>query len=415
MPLATRLFAVLALTLASLPAQAERTVIMVMFDGFAPAMVDAANTPNLDRIQAEGTWSHDLVPAFPTISATNHVTYTTGCWPGDHGWVSNYFEDPMKGRFHGSKDADWRTGCEFAWETVEREGMAAAALGFVGHFSSENGATATHAPKEESWEEAPGDIGRAGQVIDLLNSDADDRPRFIAAYFQGPDWTAHWEGTTGEKTIAAAEATDAVIGELLATIDALPEGREAALFIAADHSMVDVAPYYNIGRVMNRQDIDGTYASDGAHAFIYLDDKEDLDHAYEAFSSYDMVTAYKAADYPDYAHLGGSGREGDLMIVLDQPYWIADASEFPWWARWGGMTRLWPDILNIDGIKATHGFPPADDNMHTIFYAWGDGVRADGQVGDIDMIDAVPTALYLLNMKAHPSASGAIRWEVVEQ
>ena len=114
------------IVLAGTAQAADRTVIFVLFDGFAPPTIDAAETPALDRIKQEGAWSHDLVPAFPTISATNHVTYTTGCWPGDHGMVSNYFYDNEKGHFTGSKDADWRTGCERIWETVERAGKPAA-------------------------------------------------------------------------------------------------------------------------------------------------------------------------------------------------------------------------------------------------------------------------------------------------
>ncbi len=47
---------------------AERTVVVTLFDGFSPAMADATQTPNLDRIKREGVWSRHLVPAFPTLS-----------------------------------------------------------------------------------------------------------------------------------------------------------------------------------------------------------------------------------------------------------------------------------------------------------------------------------------------------------
>lgn len=53
------LFAILAgLALFAAPVHAAgngRTVVVVMFDGFAPAMVEAANTPNLDRIDVHPT------------------------------------------------------------------------------------------------------------------------------------------------------------------------------------------------------------------------------------------------------------------------------------------------------------------------------------------------------------------------
>lgn len=396
-------------------ATTDRTIIFVLFDGLAPPMINATDTPNLDRIRAEGAYTHDMKPVFPTISATNHTSYVTGCWPGDHGIVSNFFHDPVKGYFGGGKDADWRLGCESIWETAERGGLTGAALGFVGHYSEEHGPTATHAPIEKSWEEAPDDPGRTDQVIELLNSEAADRPDVIAAYYHGPDWIAHWQGTTGEATLEAVRATDKEIGRIMAAIDALPEGREAALFITADHSMVDVAPYFNIGRVMNKHDIEGKFSSDGAHAFLYLDDKSDAARVTKELNTYDMVTAYVRDDYPGYAHLGTSGREGDVLLVLDQPHWIADPTEFPAWARYLGLTWFWPVVLELDaGIKATHGYPPEDDNMGTTFYAWGAGVKAGHELGEMNMIDAAPTALHLLGLEAHESASGVVREEMLE-
>ena len=63
-------------------------MVVVLFDGFAPAELDAAHpTPNFDRLKREGAWSRHLVPAFPTISLINHTTFETGCWPEHHGII----------------------------------------------------------------------------------------------------------------------------------------------------------------------------------------------------------------------------------------------------------------------------------------------------------------------------------------
>src|SRR5277367_2595597 len=85
---------------APLSAAPERTVVVVLFDGFSPAELDAGKpTPNFDRLRREGAWSRHLVPAFPTVSLINHTTFETGCWPEHHGIMSNIFVDPKKGRF----------------------------------------------------------------------------------------------------------------------------------------------------------------------------------------------------------------------------------------------------------------------------------------------------------------------------
>src|ERR1700687_2254651 len=90
---------------------AERTVVVVMFDGFAPAMADATKTPNFDVIKREGAWSRHLVPVFPSVSLPNHTSFITGCWPEHHGVVGNIFFDPQKGRYGEDGGADWQTGC----------------------------------------------------------------------------------------------------------------------------------------------------------------------------------------------------------------------------------------------------------------------------------------------------------------
>ncbi len=391
----------------------ERTVVFVLFDGLAPAMIDAANTPNLDRIRDEGSWTHEMKPVFPTISGVNHASYTTGCTPGKHGIVSNVFHDPVKGRFNGERDADWRTGCETIWESVERQGGIAATLGFLGNYSSSRGPTARYAPREHSWQDSPDDSIRTDQVIDLLNMEEDDRPNLIAAYYQGPDWVAHWQGTTGDETLAAVNTTDHEIGRLMAAIAALPEDREVILFIAADHSMIDVSAYLNIGRVMFKHDIEGRYAADGAHAFIYLDDAADTQTTLKAFRGYDILSAYDSGNFPDYFDAGDSGRAGDILIVLDQPYWIADAEEFPVWARWLGLTVFWPEILELSelsaGIKATHGYPPETPNMGTIFYSWGAAIKPSHNIDKFTIIDAAPTALDWMGMDAGQDSSGVVR------
>ncbi|HEX7725658.1 MAG TPA: alkaline phosphatase family protein, partial [Rhizomicrobium sp.] len=71
----------LFLSIFALPAwAADRTVVVVLFDGFSPAMMDAAKiTPHFDEIKREGVWSRHLVPVFPTLSLANHTSFATGC------------------------------------------------------------------------------------------------------------------------------------------------------------------------------------------------------------------------------------------------------------------------------------------------------------------------------------------------
>lgn len=390
---------------------AERTVVVVLFDGFSPAMVDAAKTPNFDRIREEGVWSDHLVPAFPTISLTNHTTFATGCWPARHGIVSNIFFDPELGRYDHARDADWLTGCETMWQAAERQGKRAAVLGFTARHSGTRGDLASHVDKEVQWEKWGSDMRRAKQVIKLLKQPVTKRPSLIVIYLKGPDSKAHFNGTTAPETIAVVEESDAVVGMLMDGISSLSSARNIALVIGTDHGMRDVGPLINIGRIVNEHEIKARVAASGASAYLYLDKDEDEARVIKSLSEYsDAFTVYKKGEYPAFAHVGEGPRAGDLLIVAKPPYWLEGPEVFPDYAHWLGITTFWPSTFTppFGGVKATHGYAPSVSGMHGIFYAWGSGVARGKEIKRLRMIDVHPTVMALLGLEAGRPVDGKV-------
>src|SRR5205814_1812240 len=108
-----------------------------------------------------------------------------------------------------------------------------------------------------------------------LKDNGPNHPRLIALYFSSPDSEAHTYGVTGAGTQAAVRRVDAVAGRLMAALRALPAGREGTLVIGTDHGMIDVGPIINLGRIFAENDIHADQATDGAHAYIYVDKKHD--------------------------------------------------------------------------------------------------------------------------------------------
>lgn len=392
-------------------AAAERTVIVVLFDGFSPAMVKATQTPNLDRMAREGTSSAHLIPAFPTISLTNHTTFETGCWPIHHGIVSNSFIDPKKGHFHEAADADWHTGCEAIWEAAERQGVRAAALNFVGRWSGERGKLATYINPQVPWKDSPSDDDILKQALKLLADNGPDHPRLIAIYFRGPDNAAHYNGTTSEKALEATRYSDSLVGKLMAGIKALPPGREGTLIVGTDHGMMDVGPLINIGRIMNEYNIKARQASSGASAYLYLDKDESIERVEKVLSKFKFAfDVYRKGHFPAYAHLGTGPRVGDLLLVAKPPYWLEGPEAFPGWAHYLGITTIWPETFTpfIGGVKATHGYDPKIPEMHGIFYAWGSGIAAGKTLPKLNEVDVHPTVMALLGLQPGLQVDGHI-------
>ena len=393
---------------------AERTVVLVMFDGFAPAMADATKTPNLDIIKKEGAWSRHLVPVYPTMSLPNHTSFVTGCWPANHGVVQNKFFDPDRGApYDENGDAGWMTGCEPAWAAAERQGVRAAALNFANRWDvKKKAALASVINPFVPWEQAQTDDEVLAKGLELLKSTDAKRPRLIALYFRGPDHEAHIHGVTAPQTLAEVRKADAIVGKLMAGIKALPADKEAALIIGTDHGMITVDPVVNLGRIINRHWIYARDAGDGGNAYLYLDKGEDIARVEKALSGYSHAfTVYRRGKFPAFARLGESARVGDLMLVAKPPYYIAPASSLPWYAHLMGMTWFWSDIFvpgDLGGLKASHGYDPAIPEMHGVFYAWGAGVAAGKEIQQLDIIDVHPTVMHLLGLEPGKPVDGKV-------
>ena len=145
------LLALLALLADASSRASERTVVVMLFDGFSPEYISQFSTPALDRMREAGAWSHTMDQAFPTISLIGGVTISTGCWPDRHGIVSNLFIDPKRGFYDHSSDTDWLIDCEHLHQAAERQGLRSAALGWYGRNSESNGPQASVVPAEDSW------------------------------------------------------------------------------------------------------------------------------------------------------------------------------------------------------------------------------------------------------------------------
>ena len=403
MHLRAAVFVVLALCgIAQVACAAERTVVVVMFDGFAPAMADATTTPNLDRIKREGAWSRHLIPEFPSLSMVNHTTFETGCHPSRHGIMSNIFYDPKKGRYDENPDADWRTGCETMWEAAERQGIKSAVFNFINRWSGTRGERATYTNAPVPWAQRESDETILNKALMLLRDNGPNHPRLIALYFPIPDEIAHYNGATGPKTLEAVRRCDAIVGRLMAAIAALPPDREGTLVVGTDHGMMDIGPLVNLGRIMNTNDIHAKQATDGATAFLYLDKGENADRVQQALAQYKYAfDVYRRGHYPAFSHLGDGPRTGDLLLVAHPPYWIEGQEQFPVYASLLGVSHIWPSTFTppFGGLKATHGYDPHVVQMHGIFYAWGAGVARAKEIPHLDMVDVHPTVMALLGLK----------------
>jgi predicted AlkP superfamily pyrophosphatase or phosphodiesterase len=383
---------------------ALRTVVVLLFDGLAPALVDTADTPTLDRMRHEGSWTHDMVPPFPSISLISGFTISTGCWPEKHGVVTNRFFDGRRGFYDHSKDADWATGCEHLHEAAERQGVPVATLGWYGEVSSRRGKLARRVAQAVAWSDYPSDRERARQVVELLALPAGERPQLVLAYFKGPDGAAHFLGMDSPEVRAAIKETDDAVATVLAKVERLGD---TALIVTTDHGMVPVTHLINIEYILRKHGIASRVAATGTTAFLYLDDPSTRPAVIEALSSYTEFELIVPEEQPEWSHLGKGPRTGDLIVSAKRPYAIEDRGQLPWYLRWLAWTG--PELLDTSrSLKASHGYPPGTPGVNGVLYAWGAGIRRDNHVGRIDAIDIHPTVTRLLGIEPGQPVDGQV-------
>lgn len=403
-----------AMAAAGHPASMDRTVVVVLFDGFSPFMMEGVATPHFDRLAREGVSSRHLVPVFPALSMVNHTSFQTGCQPGKHGIVANEFRDPAMGWYNPKidrADAVWRTGCEAMWQSAERQGVKAAAFNIVGRWSSRGGAQASTINAEVPWSAHEDDEVILTKAVAALNRTDADLPRLIALYFDYPDSVAHGDGVHGDKTKLTVARADAVVGRLMDAITALPGERKAVLVVGADHGMTKVDKVINIDRLKNLHHFDAETAFGSGTAMLYLKSGENALRVTRALEKYrDVFTVYRKGYFPAFVHIGTGPRVGDLLLVTHPPY------------AFEGHELMKPDIAaraeNTSGpaiyepevkwFHSMHGFLPELPQMHAFFYAWGDGVAAGKILPRVDMVDVAPTVLNLLGLKSGLDADGKV-------
>ncbi|HEY0889615.1 MAG TPA: alkaline phosphatase family protein [Nocardioides sp.] len=214
------------------PAPTGKRVLAVSVDGLnvrAITRLGRAGAPNLHRLLAEGATTLNARTAYErTETLPNHTTMVTGRRidrrHGGHGVTWNV-ERP---RMTVQKAAGHRVGSVFT--AVRKAGLSTALFTTKSKFRH----------FQRSWPRAIGRFeldannGRLvrSAIVDLTTANR----AFTFLHTSLPDAAGHQHGGMSEQYLAAVRRTDALLGRVLAAIDAHPLlKRELVLVLTADH------------------------------------------------------------------------------------------------------------------------------------------------------------------------------------
>lgn len=381
---------VFLLLLAGCSRPAPQTVILVGVDGFRWDYLEKFQPPTLTRLAREGVRAESMTPSFPTMTFPNFYTIATGLRPERHGVIANTMFDPgWKERFAlGSssvKNGKWWGG-EPIWVTAQKQGLRAACMFWPGSEAEIQGM------RPSEWREFDGNISpqeRTQTVLDWLKRPADQRPRLITMYFQGPDSAAHKFGIDAPETVRAMKAVDGAMARLIEGIRELGLEKQVNLVIVGDHGMTELSPDRTVV-LANLLDLEKVQIDFSGPVAGLRPLGITAGELYEKLAARpEHFKVYRREEVPERLHFRDNPRIPDVIMIADEGWAIVR------------------DPLTESGrktfLRGGHGFDPALKSMGASFIAYGPAFKSGVTIPPFDNTAVYDLVCATLGIKPAPN------------
>jgi predicted AlkP superfamily pyrophosphatase or phosphodiesterase len=358
------------------------TVILISIDGFRYDYLEKYKPPNLVGLAATGVRADALLPCFPTYTFPNHYSIVTGLYPAHHGIVANEMYDPQSDATFvynqpSALESRWWGG-EPIWVTADKQGQKSASMFWPGS------ATEIEGMRPDYW--APFDARispqqRVDKILHWLDLPREQRPRFLALYFEQVDHEGHERGPDSAKVGKAIAQVDAAIGSLIDGVRQRGIADRVNIIVVSDHGMA----------AASRQRV------------VFIDDYVDLSHArvlttgplfsiWPAAGKADSLIAqlrrvphlrvYRREDAPARWHYSGNPRIAPILALADEGWTITDHAYFK----------------SHDFHYGQHGYDNNLRSMQGVFIAHGPALKPGTRLPAFSNVDVYELLAYLLHL-----------------
>jgi predicted AlkP superfamily pyrophosphatase or phosphodiesterase len=357
-------------------------VLLVSFDGFRADYLTKTETPHFDTFVEEGVLAEGMIPVFPSNTFPNHYSIATGLYPENTGLIDNSFYAPDLGQRYsmGNREAveDGRFYFgEPIWNTVEKQGLKAGTMFWVGSEADIQGMHPTH------WKKYDGsvpDSARIDTVVKWLSTDSD----FATLYFSFVDGIGHTYGSESAEIVAAIQRADSLVGYLMQELEAKGIG-DTEVIILSDHGMYEVSDE----RIIFLDDyINPDYVEwvMGSKAVFLAEKERPIEDVYNDLKEGKNFKAYLKPDIPDRYHLKNSDRVPELLLVSDLGYIITSR-----------------DYYRGNTTGASHGFDNQEEAMWAFFAAKGPSFKVNYKAGVFENVHVYELMNHLLGTEPAPN------------
>ena len=336
------------------------TVILISLDGFRWDYLSKTDTPNLDILVENGVISESLIPVFPSKTFPNHLSIVTGCYPENHGILSNnMYDQEWDAEYYIGENSDpvkdgrWYDA-EPIWVTAEKQGKLTGTYFWPGSEAEINGTRPSY------YGVYDGNISREDRVqkiLEWIDLPKQSRPVFMTLYFSDVDSWGHNIGPDAIGMNSIIKEIDESIGLLVSGLNKREILDNINIIITSDHGMSGLSR----DRVIFLDDyinINDVRMVDWSPVAMILPEDDSIVSTYSAlYDAHPQMSVFKKEDVPARLHFNNHRRIPPIICIAADGWSISDRDYF--------------DENPYSFTGGTHGYEPINKSMHGIFIASG--------------------------------------------
>ena len=238
-------------------------------------------------------------------------------------------------------------------------------------------------------------------MLDWLARPPETRPHLTTLYFSLVDSAGHRLGPDTAEMGDSVRSADALLGELLDGVQALPHAERVVLIVVSDHGMATVEadrrqalPPAAVGRGIRA-------VPAGPAVSLHVRDPARRGPVRDAVNeAVHDARAYLREEMPPHLHARASRRLGDVIVVPEVGVMVDVRSGVA-----GAAAAL---QRAVDYPAGTHGWDPQAPEMHGILLAAGPGIARSRALPPVESVHIYPLIAHLLGLQPPDGLDGRL-------